>query len=203
MKKGVLNLSVLFIGVCSSFVIWYGVNSDKITVVESGSRAWIISYDKVEDLEKAPDIDLIIKGTVTSKTQPRLIVGNTPSNPPLQYWAMVTSVQIDEILRADHRIADQITVDILEPTYIKNNDSLFQPGKTEFPLNNYLKALPGRSYIFYLSWNEKQQAYWVHGDHQGKFNIDDKDERELSFELGNHSYQSLKQSVLEKYKQAK
>lgn len=198
MKRNVVLILLIF-ALCVISVIGYRSLHNRITVVESDSRAWVIPFHTVEGLEQDPNLDLIIKGTVSSNTNPRLIVGNISSDPPMQYWVMETDVRIDEVIRTHGNIKDRDMIKVLEPTYIVENSNVFDPGKTEYPLNHYLKAAPGGKYIFYLAWNDKQKAYWVYADYQGKYNIDGRDKREVNLEQTNSRYQSLKESVLDKY----
>ncbi|GAA3407813.1 hypothetical protein GCM10020370_40750 [Paenibacillus hodogayensis] len=194
MKKR-LTVSVLATLLLASVgTILYSIEDNKISIKEVHASAWVIPYNSLQELEKDPKVNVIVEGTVTENTSPRKITGNQS---PVNYNAMLTEIKIDKIIKSDGKIDNNKTVFILEPTFLEDNGIL--PGKTEYPMFDYLKATPGRKYIFYLAWNDSQQAYWVHGANQGKYNIDGKDQRELITESNIENYHNLKKSVLEKY----
>lgn len=195
MNKSALITASSVVVLCLLLAAFYIVKDRQITV-QTTSREWVIPFEHVLELESIPDV-LVIEGTVTSRTLPRLI---TSSQTPVEYKVMVTEVRVNKWLRKDTRSADKQTLTILEPTYLTDNGGLFAPGQTEHPIGDYRKAEAGKTYIFYLVWAENQQAYWVTASHQGKFNIDGTDRREKELEHQLEAYRLLKQEVLERYK---
>ncbi|TNJ64828.1 hypothetical protein FE784_18450 [Paenibacillus hemerocallicola] len=187
------------LSLCLIITIAYSIADKKVTVKPVHASTWQIQHKNLEELESARDVGLIIEGTVTNNTNPRKIESQ---NSPVKYTAMLTEIKIDKIIKSDGKVVDQSKpLLILEPTYIEDNGLM--PGKTEYPMFNYYKASPGNKYIFYLSWDEKQQAYWVYAGSQGRYNIDGKDQREKEIETTQENYRNLKISVLEKYRLTK
>lgn len=195
MKKIILGSLITTTSICMLLIAFLYADN-KISVVDTGDRAWVIPYSNVEELEK--DVDLIIEGVVTSNTHPRIIDGSQVF-PEFNYKTMQTDVKVQSVLKSNGKVEHGQTIKILEPTFIVDN-GLFTPGKTEYSGTDYRKALSGKQYLLFLVWNEQLQAYWVHASHQGKFNLDGSDQREQEIANTNQDYKNLKNSVLSKYK---
>lgn len=195
-RATITGLCVLLMGlVCTP---WYIRADQVITVSGNHSMAWVIPIENISDLFHTDQIDLIIEATVSSKSVSKAIKDQING---IELNRMFTEVEVHRILKQNEPIsADEYkNLTIIEPTYVLDY-GFFPPGKEEYPVADYRKAKAGSRYIFFLSWSEKEQHYWVAAAHQGKYNVDGTDAREDEITTRNEAYSSLKQQVLSQFK---
>lgn len=84
-------------------------------------------------------------------------------------------------------------IEVLEPTYTVNNG--IEPGVTRFNYEDYTMMIPNMDYVLFLKWDDSRGAYWVNSLEQGKFNLDNKDTKEISVAGSKEQYEKLKEDV--------
>ncbi|MCA0754247.1 hypothetical protein KP806_04250 [Paenibacillus sp. N4] len=193
-KTGILKWTLVL--ACLLFLMFWYVKADqKITVVEgASSQAWLIPYEDAESLTN--DVDLVVTGTVMPGMSQTISIPSVAGG-SRHYTA--TEIKVEQVLKNNGQAAENQTLPIVEPTYII--DKGLVPGKIEFPLEHYRKALPGGKYLLFLKWSDNLQKYWVHAGYQGKYNLDGKDVREMELSVEIPKYVQLKEKVKQKYNQ--
>jgi hypothetical protein len=110
----------------------------------------------------------------------------------------LTDIEIIKEIKNDGQPLNGKNITIIEPTFSVEN-KFPDVGKTQFYSEDYRKAAPEATYLLFLNWDEKKEAYWVHSLHQGKFNVDQKDLKEKEIEDHNEQFKALKEDVIQTY----
>jgi hypothetical protein len=173
--------------VCASIYIYF----DRTTIKEAplGHFNHAI-YDNAKDL--SDDVELVVLATVTTKSKDVIIEGEY-----LDGYSL-TDIEIIKEIKNDGQPLNGKNITIIEPTFSVEN-KFPDLGKTQFYSEDYRKAAPEATYLLFLNWDEKKEAYWVHSLHQGKFNVDQKDLKEKEIEDHNEQFKALKEDVIQTY----
>ncbi|OBR62977.1 hypothetical protein A7K91_09685 [Paenibacillus oryzae] len=148
-------------------------------------------YDSAKDLYD--DVELVVLANVTSESKAVIIEGEY-----LDGYSL-TEVNVEHVIKNDgESLSNQDSITIIEPAFTMEN-KFPSVGKTQYYSEDYRKAAPGASYLLFLNWDENKEAYWVHALHQGKFNVDQSDLKEMAVQEHNEQFKALKADVIQTY----
>lgn len=173
-------------------LIWiaYRYADHRIVKEESWGAFNYIVYDNPEDLYRDAELVLVAEATSTSRevvSKGEYLDGYT-----------LTEVIPMEVLKNERNQSIQDRVTIIEPAFSVDN-GITSIGKTQYYFEEYRKVIPNAKYLLFLNWDKNKNAYWVHALHQGKMNIDGRDNEELGVSEQDPTFKKLKEATLQSY----
>jgi hypothetical protein len=176
-----------------AFIATYFILDQKlVTYIAKGTADHIVFKD-VSEIEKVSPIIVEVVATAESKTYYR-----PTSNPGvIRIPDTKTKVQVTKIHKNDGRVTLGSLIEVVERIHIEDKGII--PGKIIYNIENTTKMIPGVKYLLFLEWMDAHQAYGIYGLHQGKINLDGKDQHEIEMQNVNSTFGGFKQSVLKKY----
>lgn len=185
--KRVKFISILSGTVLTSILGIY-IYLDQTTVnYVQGKNTFYRSFDNIKD--RVQNADLIVDVTMNGTPENILIDENGFTS---GYTA--TPIKINKVLKGNDKISADAEIKIREPYYTVDNG--LSPGKTVISYEDYTGMENGLRYILFLSYNESSQLYGVSSLHEGKYNLDNNDNKELLSIKRNTNYEKLKEAVL-------
>jgi hypothetical protein len=165
--------------------------ADKNIVQAQSAEAYYISYENVAD--RVQNADMIIEATLAGT--PQNFVVNDKDGFISGYT--LSNIQINKVFKGNAKFSAGQSINIREPYFVVENGLM--PGKTELTMEDYTKMQQDSRYILFLQWNEANNVYDISSLHEGKFNIDGKDVKEVEKSTHNVQYKKLKDAVIENY----
>jgi len=172
-------------------------NSQEDNIIVRTDSAWIYPFSSAEELLNDSNVHLVVEATVLPNSRSYQIINEEP--PRIVLNRTLTDIKVERIFK-DTRGGVNVnqTIPIIETTSIKQDKEL---GKTvETPLEFYRKAETGLKYLFLLHWNSKEQKYHIAAAHYGKYNLDNKDGREIAVEKDYEPYGKIKKDMVANYR---
>lgn len=192
MKK-IRNLLLIVIGtlilVFGSFILYQHLNVKDISIHGSYDL-----YSDIDELSNSDRVRVILLVEKLEKSE-NYVFGDILN----QFGYTLSEVKVKEILLDKHKskIKKGETITIEEPFYVNTHPIM---GKAIVRYGNYTPMLNHSHYVVFLNWSERSNSYTITGLEQGKYNIDDKDKKEL--EQYEYNMNDLRKEIRTIYKEA-
>lgn len=195
---GVLKMKKKFLVSCTLIfvltVVAYIIADRNIVETKNLHGGMMMSYDNYEERLEGSDLVVIAK----LAADPENVL--TPYGDGYPDGHHLSKIKISDVIKGDENFAET-EIEIREPYF--TIDKGIAPGKDEIYYGDYTKMEQGNEYLLFLSWVEEWGQHGIASAHEGKFNLDGKDQAEQKVIQQNDKLRNLQMAIFSEEEIAK
>lgn len=187
MKKKLITSCIVAVGLIIGIYI---IADQHIVETKNLHGGMMTFYDNYEERLKGSDLVVIAELAEDPKNVLTPYGDGYPDGYPDGHH--VSKINVFHTIKNEEDFNQKELV-IREPYYIL--DKGISPGKDEIFYGDYTKMGKENKYLLFLSWDEEWGQYGIASAHEGKFNLDGKDEVEQKTIQENVKLQNLRADI--------